>query len=216
MVRPSGDAVLIRYTGQKAGDIPYKSIVDQRTTYRFSTNRPESYVHREDADKLLGYDDFELVAEHPAVQAAGEEAPLVAARIPVGVAAGGMDGTWAAETGGIGTMPGLGIILSQDEVDAVAIAERPAPTATIAMPPTGTPTETAVAMPTEPAPEASPEDEAAVAAQVSPEAQALAARSTREALNAEARELGIEGIEAVKTKAEVAQQIVIFRKMFHR
>lgn len=210
MLRPSGDTVLIRYTGQKAGDIPFASIVDRRTTYRFSTNRPESYVHREDAEKLLGYDDFEAVTEHPAVTEAGHEEPLVAARIPVGAAApaGGLDDTWAA-------MPGRGIILSQDEIDAMG-RERPAPTATVAMPAAGTPTETAVSEPVAPAPEASPDDEAAAALRVSAEASALASRSNRAQLNEEASALGIENPQAYATKAEVAQAIIVFKKMMGR
>ncbi len=198
MLPPSEDYVMMHYSGNKAGDVAFSSRVDRRVTYRFSTQRQEGYVHKQDAEWMNQYDDFEIVAQ-PSVQATqeGAAAPLVAARVPSAVAVaeppqGGYDGAW---------QPGSGIIL---QGGATAVAEPP------------------VAPVSEPQPFAVPEDATIAAAPVeerpapeySEEVRRMARDTTREKLIADATELGVEGADTLPNKEQIANAIVQFRRMF--
>lgn len=187
MAPPSGDAVLLRYTGDKAGDIPFTSRVDRRTVYRFSTNRPEGWVHKDDAEWLLGYDYFQRIdiatngngnAEPPM-----ETEPLFAGRVPVGVATSGSAGSGTIPTGDVGA--GMQMTTAPESATATtAVAEPPASDA---------------------------EEEAAIAI-ADPDVQRLA-RASRDDLNAQAAQLGITGAETLRTKVDVAKAIVAYKRM---
>jgi len=190
----NADMRLVRYIGARSGDVTYRSRVDRRATYRFSTHNPERYVLAGDAEWLLGLADFTEGTPAPVMAAAAEERPLVAARAP-------------------SELP--------TAAPAVAVSDPPPwgadflPTATL--PDQASTPEDSGGTPVEGAPTVEDAAVAEVVPQgerpISPEAVALAEKHNRAELDAMAKSDGIENAESLRTKGEVAQAIIAIRRM---
>lgn len=194
---PPEDAVLLRYTGNRAGNIPIRSTVNQQVIYRFSMTKPEGYVHKDDLPKFENMSDFQVVpqAEAVASQAARQHEPLVAARMPVGAGA-----------------PALPAMPEQPPAplmpEAAAMPGQMAPVSDVAPPANeAAPPENEGAPPEQ-------ERESRPARPLSPQASDLAAKHSREELNRIAAQEGITNAETLATKSAVAQAIITKRQMF--
>lgn len=195
-ITPPEDFVLIRYIGPIVGAVSYRSGAVPGTTYRFGRTDPEGYVHKDDAAVFIARGDFEEMPQAPSAAAAATDAPpLVAARTP----------------------------------GAVAVAAPPqAPPPFSPFSPFGQRPEAAPVAPEPAAPEEPPfeppfiddvkPDERLPEMPVVPSgpseaARALAAQHTRAELNNQAIAAGLEGMESLRTKEEVAQAILVRRSM---
>lgn len=185
---PPEDAVLLRYTGPRAGTFRFKSKVNPAVAYAFSVTDNERYVHKEDAKGLLERPDFELVAAEEIARAAEvlDTPPLVAAREPV--LAGAQDAASGVPSWAAGAAYGM------EEAPAAPVA---APRAS-------------VAAEAPPEPSVIPERTAQPPNQ---QAVALAEKHSREELNRMAQEAGLADVETMRTKLDVAIAILVKRSL---
>jgi hypothetical protein len=185
---PPEDAMLLRYTGNRAGAFTFRSQVNPSVNYAFSAYDPEGYVHKTDAEGLLSRGDFIRVERGPAVMAAAAltAPPLVAARTPVVSGAGD-------SPSGIGWMPPVGAERGLTGTPSAPAEERQASVST-------------TAVMDRPAVRPLTEKQQA-------DIEFLVSKNSREDLNQMARDEGLADPEAMANKTEVAQAVLVKREL---
>lgn len=208
---PPEGSVLLRYVGNISGPASFRSKSNPNITYRFGTVRPEGYVLEADAPGMVASGHFQRVNIPQEVHEAMTPEPvLVAARTPASVVGE------AAPSGASSLSPWapLATDVASDVAPSPAVADAQ-PDASAFASPMSPPVATMEREPeSDPAPAPAPEDEEPGAAiRQTEQGRTLAQRNSREALDKMARDLGIANPGELRSKAEVAEAIIIKRSI---